>query len=165
MSWSSAAAPWAWRRPLNIAKRGALTPEQAYYLTLFKGETPDVVAKMMVTGSHKVTVVEMLPKIGKGIGRSTKWIVLGMVKAFGMGIKTGVTVTGVEPGKVNYKTNDGAASLDADTVVVAAGAAPVNELAEPLKAKGLNVEVIGDASGGLTVLDAIAQGFKVGAEF
>ncbi len=150
---------------LNIAKRGALTPEQAYYLTLFRGETPDVVAKMMVTGSHKVTVVEMLPKIGKGIGRSTKWIVLGLVKAFGLGIKTGVTVTGVEPGKVNYKTGDGAASIDADTVVVAAGAAPVNELADPIKAKGLNVEVIGDASGGLTVLDAIAQGFKVGAEF
>ena len=149
---------------INVAKRGALTPEQAYYLTLFRGESPEAIDKLLTTGSHNVTVLEMLPKIGKGVGRSTAWIVYLLIKRFGIKPITGVKVLSVEPGKVTFDSSDGQIAIKADTVIVAAGAAPVNDLLEPLRAKGLDVSVIGDAGGGLTVLDAIAQGYKLAAE-
>ena len=50
----------------------------------------------------------------------------------------------------------------ADTVVLATGAAPQNELAEALGAKGLTVELVGDAAGEANALAAIAGGYQAG---
>ncbi len=146
-----------------VAKKGALTPEQTYFLSLYRAEEPEVIDHLISTGSHRVTVVEMLPKVGQDIGRSTRWIVFGKLKRFGVALKTKVKVLAIEEGGVRLAEEDGEALLPADTVILATGAKPNDALAAGLKEKGLKVHLIGDAAGAGSVLKSIAQGHKLGS--
>jgi 2,4-dienoyl-CoA reductase (NADPH2) len=146
-----------------VAKKGALTPEQTYFLSLFRAETPEVIDHLIAAGSHQVLVLEMLPKVGQDIGRSTRWIVFSALKRLGIGVKTKVKVQAIEAEGVRCSDEDGESLIPADTVILATGAKPNDELAADLQAKGLTVQIIGDAAGARSVLKSIAQGFQTGA--
>ncbi len=149
---------------LNLARRGALTPEQTYYLTLFQAETPEVIGRLIAQGSHQVTVVEMLPKVGQDIGRSTRWIVFGKLKRFGVKLRTKVQVKAIEATGVRVLAEGQEELIPADTVVLATGSAPAGDLAEECKALGLKTLVVGDAARAGSVLKSIAQGYQAGLE-
>lgn len=146
-----------------VAKKGALTPEQTYFLNLYRAETPEVVDHLIATGSHQVTVVEMLAKVGQDIGRSTRWIVFGKLQRFGVNMRTKVKVLAIEAEGVRLSDENGEATLPADTVILATGAKPNDVLATELKAQGLKVQTAGDAAGAGSMLKSIAQGFKIGS--
>ena len=148
---------------LALARQGALTPEQTHFLALFGAESWETISGLMARGSRKVTVLEMLPKVGKGVGRSTKWILFGLLKRFGVELVTKARVTSLEPGKVHAEVDGGERQFTADTVVLAAGARSVDALGRELKERGFTVIPVGDAEvvGGL--LDAVAAGWKAGA--
>jgi 2,4-dienoyl-CoA reductase (NADPH2) len=146
-----------------VAQKGALTPDQTYFMNMYRAEKPEVVDHLISTGSHQVTVLEMLPKVGKDIGRSTRWIVFGKLKRFGVPIKTKVKVLAIEAEGVRISDEDGESTLPADTVILATGAKPSDDLAAELKSQGLRVEVAGDVAGAGSILKSIAQGFKIGA--
>jgi 2,4-dienoyl-CoA reductase (NADPH2) len=149
---------------LFLARKGALTPEQVYYLTLFQAEDRETVKNLTSQGSHQVTVVEMLPKLGQGIGPSTRWIVFSLLKRFGVKLHTKTQVLAITPEGVRVVLDNQEKLLKADTVVLAIGAQPENSLGKELEARGLEVTLTGDAlkPGGLQ--QAVAQGFQVGAE-
>jgi 2,4-dienoyl-CoA reductase (NADPH2) len=149
---------------LNLARRGALTPEQVYYLTLFQAETPEVVGRLIAQGSHQVTVLEMMPKVGQDIGRSTRWIVFGKLKRFGVKLTTKAQVKAIEAAGVRVVVDGQEQLLPADSVVLATGSAPVGDLAGEIKTKGLKVLAVGDAAGAGSVLKSIAQGYEAGLE-
>jgi 2,4-dienoyl-CoA reductase (NADPH2) len=149
---------------LFLARKGALTPEQVYYLTLFQAEDRQILENLTVQGSHQVTVVEMLPKLGQGIGPSTRWIVFSLLKRFGVKLHTKTQVLAIKPEGVQVMLDNQEKLLKADTVVLAIGAQPENSLGKELEARGLEVTTVGDAlkPGGLQ--QAVAQGFQAGAE-
>ena len=149
---------------LNVARQGALTPEQTYFLTLFRAETPEVLDRLIAQGSHQVTVLEMMPKMGQGIGRSTRWIVFGKLKRFGVKVHTKVQVQAVEPSGVRALVDGQEQFFPAETVILAAGMRPLDQLKADLTGRGLAVKVVGDAAGGGSVLKAMAQGFQAGLE-
>jgi len=149
---------------LNIARRGALTPEQVYYLALFQAEAPETIGRLIAEGSHQVTVLEAMAKLGQGIGRSTRWITFGQLKRFGVASHTKVKVLAIEENGVRAALEDGERLFPAETVVVATGARPMDELAATLKARGLGVRVVGDAAGAGSVLEAMRQGYQAGGE-
>jgi len=146
-----------------VAKKGALTPEQTYFLALYRAEEPQVIDHLISTGSQAVTVVEMLPKVGQDIGRSTRWIAFGKLKRFGVALKTKVKVLAIEENGVRVKDEEGESLLLADTVILATGAKPNDALAAELKSLGLAVQVAGDAAGAGSVLKSIAQAHKIAA--
>jgi 2,4-dienoyl-CoA reductase (NADPH2) len=148
---------------LYVARRGALTPEQVHFLTLFRAEAPEVIDRLVAQGSHLVTVLEVLPKLGGGIGRSTRWVVLGKLKRYGVRTRTGVEVLAIEESGVRLRGEAGEELIPAETVILATGAVAEDALAAELKARGLEVHLAGDAAGPATVLQAIAQGEQVGA--
>ncbi len=147
---------------IAVARIGALTEEQVYYMALFGAEAPQVIGDLVASGSHRVTVLEMLPKVGAGIGRSTKWIVYGLLKRFGVATHTKVEVKAIEEGTVRAVMDGEEKLIPADSVILATGYTPADELAAPLKELGLKVEVIGDAAGGGSALTAIHQGYHLG---
>ena len=149
---------------LYVAGMGALTPEQLHFLTLFQAEDPETLSRLVAQGSHKVTVLELLPKVGTGIGRSTRWIVFGRIKRFGVQVRTKVEVLAIEADGVRCRQEGQEELIPAQTVILATGMRAQDELAQELSAQGLAVKVIGDAAGAGSVLDSIAQGFKVGME-
>ena len=148
---------------LALARQGALTPEQVHFLALFGAEPPEDLAALMADGSRKVTVLEMLPKVGKGVGRSTKWILFGLLKRFGVNLVTKAKVVSIAPGKVTAEVDGEQKEFEADTVVMAAGARPKDGLGRELKERGFTVMPVGDAEMVGSVLEAVAAGWKAGA--
>ncbi len=66
---------------------------------------------------------------------------------------------------VSITAKDGKETLiEADTVVLAAGARPNRKLYEELQGKGIEAHLIGDASEPRRIADAIADGARVGRE-
>ncbi|MCF8034337.1 MAG: FAD-dependent oxidoreductase [Desulfarculaceae bacterium] len=148
---------------LYVARQGALTPEQTYFIELFGAETPEVTARLVAQGSHPVTVLEALPKIGAGIGRSTRWITFGLIKRFGVTVHTKVEVKAIGQGTVTAVIDGQEQELQADTVILATGTKPQDGLAAELEARGIEVLAVGDAGGGADALAAIRSGYKAGA--
>jgi 2,4-dienoyl-CoA reductase (NADPH2) len=143
---------------LMVAAKGALTPEQTHFLTFFRAEEPETVDRLEAQGSHRVTVLEMLAKAGKGIGRSTKWITFAKLKRRGVTVRTKVEVHAIDRAGVRHTCDGGEEELlPADTVILATGARPNDALAGELADRGLEVVTVGDAAGEGNLLDAISQ--------
>ena len=113
-------------------------------------------------GIKTVTVVEMLGKVGRDIGTSTRWTVLQDLSRLGVRALTNtsareITGEGVwveREGKKNF--------MPADTVVLATGAKPVDAFYPKIKHLAPEVYLIGDAKSPRKALEAVAEGFEIG---
>ncbi|MDO8490561.1 MAG: FAD-dependent oxidoreductase, partial [Dehalococcoidia bacterium] len=89
---------------------------------------------------------------------------------FRLGEKNVTMLTGVRYDEITDKgvaitTKDGKKTLvEADTVVLAAGAKPNKKLFEELQGKGIELHFIGDACEPRRIADAMADGARVGRE-
>ena len=147
---------------LFLAEQGTLDGETLKFLMVNQAETPETLYKMAVTGSKQVTVLEMTEKVGKDIGKSTKW---GMMQDLGrLGVETVpmAKVTQITPEGLNYEQEGETRSLEVDTVVVAAGSVSVNRLVTDAKSLDIPVWSAGDARQVATAFDAIHQGYEAG---
>jgi 2,4-dienoyl-CoA reductase (NADPH2) len=146
---------------IYLAQAGALSPAQLHFLTLFNAEESETMAGLVAKGSRRVTVVEMLPKLGQDIGRSTRWITFGLLKRYGVATMTNTRVLEINKNGVTVSGRAGEITLPADTVVLATGARPNNLLLDELK--GLNIEVypLGDAAQVRDLGAAIAHGTEI----
>ena len=57
---------------LFLAEKGTLSPEAVKFLLVNKAQSPETLFEMATKGTKRITVIEMLEKIGKDIGKSTK---------------------------------------------------------------------------------------------
>ncbi|MCG8567030.1 MAG: FAD-dependent oxidoreductase [Desulfobacterales bacterium] len=149
---------------LFLAEKGTLDGETLKFLMVNQAERPEVLAEMAVTGSKKVTLLEMTDKVGKDIGKSTKW---GMMQDVGrLGIETipMARVNEITPRGLSFEQDGEEHSLAADTVVVAAGSTSVNRLVADAKALDIPVWSAGDARQVATAFEAVHQGYQVGME-
>lgn len=148
-----------------LATEGTISPEQVYFLTLHQAETPEVIRELMLKGVKKVTVIEMLRRIGQDMGLTTRWVTLKDVEMRGIEVITEAKMKDLTPGKVVYtdsKGND--VTLPADTVVLAMGSRPVNSLATALEGSGAEVLAVGDAKKVGRIGNAIEDGFTLARE-
>jgi 2,4-dienoyl-CoA reductase (NADPH2) len=148
---------------LFLAEKGTLSPEAVKFLLVNRAAPPDELYRLATRGTKTVTLVEMLGKIGKDIGKSTRWTLLQEMER--VGINSGVDTRALEitPAGVRVAAGDGAASLiPADTVVMAAGSAPHNPLKDALEKSAIAFQVVGDAGGVGLAFDAVHQGFDAG---
>lgn len=117
-------------------------------------------AEFLMETAKEVSIIEMLPRVGRGVELITRQRLIAELKGHGVALRMGCRVTSVEPGLVHYEDADGAThSLEVDLVALAIGWRPRgNLLAEALG--GRDVTVIGDA---LTPADFVAA-INVGAD-
>jgi 2,4-dienoyl-CoA reductase-like NADH-dependent reductase (Old Yellow Enzyme family)/thioredoxin reductase len=148
-----------------LATKGTISPDQVYFLMLHQAESPDVLRDLMLKGVKKVTVIEMVPRVGQDIGPSTRWVLLKELKMRGVEIVTEATMKDITPEHVVYtdsKGND--VTIPADSVVLAMGSRPENSLAKKLEETGVKVHVIGDAKKAGRIGNALDDGFALGCE-
>ncbi len=145
---------------LFLAEQGTLEPEVLKFLLVNRAESPETLYEMAIKGSKQVTLIEMMDKIGTGIGKSTKW---GMMQDLGrLGVET-ITrgqVTRIIPTGLSYEKDGQTFSLEADTVVIAAGSVPYNPLESLVKGMDIPCEVVGDAGKVGTAFDAVHAGYR-----
>ncbi len=103
--------------------------------------------------------MELLPRIGKGLGPANKWVFLKELDLLGVGVQAGARVARITPDKVEWIGEDGRGTITADTVVLALGASSNSDLAKSLSDSGVEVRSIGDAREPRTIFEAVHEGF------
>jgi 2,4-dienoyl-CoA reductase (NADPH2) len=102
-------------------------------------------------------------KVGEGLAKTTGWIRRTLLKKRGVTMLPGVVYERIDDAGLHLRVESTPRVLDVDTIVVCAGQEPRRELAEPLRAAGVAVTLIGgaDVAVELDAKRAIAQGTDV----
>ena len=109
---------------------------------------------------RSVTVMRRSGKIGAGLGRTMRWVVVGELRRAGVRTITGVRYRRITGEGVEILTEGGPETIAADVVVVAAGQLPNDGLAADLRRAGAPFRVIGGArrTENLDAVRAFAEG-------
>ncbi|MBP1716525.1 MAG: NADH:flavin oxidoreductase, partial [Deltaproteobacteria bacterium] len=147
---------------LFLAHKGALDAETLYFLMFKQAEKFETLQSLLYQGIKRITVVEMLRKLGQDIGSSTRWTILQDVHRMGIKTLTRTRAKEITPEGVIAERDGKDLFIKGDTVVVAAGARSDNRLYEDLKGRVAEIYLIGDAKSPRKVLEAVAEGFEAG---
>lgn len=149
---------------LFLAEKGTISPEALKFLLVNKAETLETLFKLATKGSKKVCLIEMIEKIGKDIGKSTKWGMMQDLGRFGVETITLGTVTKIIETGLAYEQDGTVKQVTADTVVVAVGSKSYNPLESLMDKLKIPCKVIGDAKKIATAFDAVHDGYKAAKE-
>ncbi len=144
---------------LFIAAKGTLTPEALHFLFAYEAVSPERLRELMFRGSSQVTIFEMLPKIGRDVGKSTRWILFDNLKRFKVSVKTGTTVSSIRQGTVKFKKDNKEEEMQFDHVVLASGSQSVAGLSAKVKKLGIPFATVGDGVRPGKLNEAIHGGF------
>lgn len=124
-------------------------------------ETADYLAEK----GHKVTILEMLPKVASDIGPLMAPLLLERLEKQGVQIITEAKVTAIHSDRVTYKRNGQEESLTGfDTVVLAIGSQSNDTLAREMEGSGIDYYVIGDGVSSRRITQAVFEAMRVGHE-
>ncbi|MBN2299031.1 MAG: FAD-dependent oxidoreductase [Deltaproteobacteria bacterium] len=144
---------------IHIAKTGTLDPEMLHFLFLHQAEKIGTLRDLCTTGIKKVTIIEMLPKIGKDIGVSTRWVELKMLDLYNVQTITCAAVTEITPDGVIVDRQGTFEHIPCETIVIAVGTASLNTLEKTLQQKAMQIFTVGDAASPRKAFEAIREGF------
>jgi len=121
-------------------------------------------AEFLADLGKKVTIVEMLPKIGSDYGATYRHVVLRRLRETGIKMETNVMVEEITDRGVKAKRDGAAEFFPGDTVVLAVGFKSNKELGERLSGKVPAPYSIGDCVEPRRVKEAIEEGFVLARE-
>ena len=121
-------------------------------------------AEFLAEKGKQVTILEMLPRFGQDIGPSSRWVVRRRLGKAGVKLETGAKVVEITERGARVARDDSSEFFEADTVVVAAGMRPRNELAQALEGKVPHLYAIGDCAKIGKIRQAIEDGVRIGME-
>jgi len=109
-----------------------------------------------------VSIIEMLPKIARDIGPSTRWSVTMRIARWGIKQYLSSKVIRIVDEGVEIERDGNSEIVKANTIVIAAGMEPYSPLQNKLKEKFPNIHSIGDCSQARRMLEAIHEGYAIG---
>ena len=110
-----------------MAQRSSMSPELLRFLLTHGAEDAGWLAKQALRSARRITIVEKSANLGKGIGRSTRWIVRKMLKMYGVNILTDAKIISLCASGVQLTAKGHEYALKADTIVNATGFIPCDE--------------------------------------
>jgi 2,4-dienoyl-CoA reductase (NADPH2) len=144
---------------LFVAAKGTITAETLHFLFTYEAESVERLRQLMFKGSSKVTVFEMLPKIGRDVGKSTKWILLDNLRRHRVSVRTSAEVQSIKNGLVTYVKDGDTKQVQFDNVILSAGSKQVDKLSDEIKQLGIPFAAVGDCVRPGRLNDAIHGGF------
>ena len=142
-----------------LAMKGTISPETLFFLFKYEAESVERLRELVFKGNKDVTVFEMLPKVGKEVGKSTRWILMGNLEKFNVNIMPETKVLSIAKGAITFEKDGKTSTMEFDTVVNAAGSKSVTTVAEKLEKTGIPFKVVGDSVRPAQINDAIHEGF------
>lgn len=106
----------------------------------------------------------MAKGIGRDIGRSTRWSMMADLKRYRVNCMDETKVLEIQRDGVLAEFNGTKQVLPADTVILAVGSRPQNELYQALQGKIEDLTIIGDAAKPRKALDAIHDAYNLARE-
>ncbi len=120
-------------------------------------------AEFLADKGKEVTVMRRGSEMATGVGPTVRDFFLSRLLDKGVTLLREVRYNGVGPKGVIVTTRDGEQrTIEADTVILAAGSVPDTGLYEAIKGKVAEVYRIGDCVEPRTIRDAISEGFRTG---
>jgi len=147
---------------LHFRNRDIIPGDQVKFLLVNKAEPVEDILKLAMEGTKDVTLIEMVEKVGKDIGRSTKWVMMRDLNLYGVNTMVGTKAVEITETGVKVEKGTGIDELEADTIIMAAGSSPLNPFQEIVEKMGIECNVIGDAKQIGLAYDAVHQGYDVG---
>jgi len=147
---------------LYLGYQGIISPETLFFLFTKKAETIGNLEKLTSRGTKKVTIVKRSAKIGKGIGRTTRWTLVQELKRIGVEMLEDTKTLEISQDGVLIENGKGQFVISADTIVLASGMLAENSLYQEIKNDFTEVYLIGDAKKPSYVTNAICDAFEVG---
>jgi NADPH-dependent 2,4-dienoyl-CoA reductase/sulfur reductase-like enzyme len=126
------------------------------------GSTGCETAEFLARKGKKVTILEMLPRIGADYGPVNRFVVIDRLVAAGIRLETGVKAEAIT--KNGIKVIRGgfySEFFEADTVVLSMGMVPSDAMARALEGKVPSVLKIGDAAKPAGVTEAMESAFRI----
>ena len=109
-----------------------------------------------------VTLIEMLPDIATEVPNINRMALLQDIEKAGIKVLVNTTVKDILPDGVVVVKDCATETISADTVIVAAGSKPNNDLQAEITGRPYKVVTIGDAAKVGKVVDAIEAGYLAG---
>lgn len=120
------------------------------------------IADYLSEQGKKVTIIEMLPQMAMGMGVSMRTRLLSRLTAKGVVMLTGARCREItERGLIFLNDAGQTQTIEADTVVLAAGSRPNRELCQAVASLVPETYLIGDCVEPHRVMEAVADGFHV----
>lgn len=138
-----------------IAMKGTIAPATLEFLFRHEAESVERLRQLLFQGNKEVTVFEMMPQVGQGVGKSTRWGLFNSLQKHGVNIITSARVISIQAGKLTFAQDGQHQTMQFDQVINAAGSQPVRAVADVLEKTGIPFAVIGDSVKPAQILDAI----------
>ena len=120
-------------------------------------------AEFLAEKGKKVTVTRRSPEMALGVGNSLRAFFLGRLLEKGVTLLTEIKYDEVTPGYLVVTTKEGKRkTIEADTIVLAAGSVPDEKLYQEVKGKVSETYLVGDCVEPRKIREAIAEGYQAG---
>lgn len=142
-----------------LAEKGTVDNSTMRFLYTQGAEKQEKIAELLTRGTKKITLVEMLVGIGRDVSISNRWSMLQDLKRYHIDAYDQTTVREIKRNGVIVEHNDEQRLIPADTIVLAIGSRPQNELYTVLKDRLPSLSIIGDAVKPRKAMEAIHEGY------
>lgn len=129
---------------LYVAEKGSIDAETARFLVASKAVKPEDVAKMTAKGK-KVTIISRQDKMGKTIGKSSRWAILKEMRHMGVEMISNAKYKEANEKGIIIEDSGKERFIEADLLILASGHDPNNALAKELDGLVDQVLTVGDA--------------------
>lgn len=122
---------------------------------------------VLISRRKAVALMRRGATIGERIGKTTRWAVLRALRAAGVQTLANVAYEAIGPRGIEVRTAAGhVRTIEADTVVIAAGQERNDALLEPIRRLGVPYRVVGGAkeAGELNAVRAFEEGLRAAHE-
>lgn len=148
---------------MYMGEIGTLTAEELRFMMIYNTEPAEKLRELLNKGIHNIAIVEMGPKFAPDINPGSRWSIVARTKQLGVKMLKETRVIEITKEGVVVENADGRQTLPADTVVIAAGAKPNNDLYAELEGKIEKLNIIGDAVKVARIPNAIEAGYTLAA--
>ncbi|MFC2017209.1 FAD-dependent oxidoreductase [Chloroflexota bacterium] len=146
---------------LYLAHQGTIGAEEALFLLAHDVINAEKALTLSYKGTKEVVIVEMLPRIGADIGRTSRWIILQLLKQYGVETVTKAKLAEIRDEGAFVEKDRSKRLIEADTVILAVGATSDKDLYERLKEIAPEIYCIGDCVKPRKALEAMREGMEI----
>jgi 2,4-dienoyl-CoA reductase (NADPH2) len=143
-----------------VASMGTVDPETFTFLMYHAAEDTDFAKELLHQSQRNITIIDLLPRLAENVGKTSRWSLMKRLRLSDVELRPNTKLLEITDDAVLVETEDGNQSIPADTVIMAVGAVPVDELTREVGGNGVEVITIGDAKEPRKISDAILEGFE-----
>jgi len=144
---------------LFLAEKGTLSGDALKFLLVNSAETPETLYKMATNGTKNITIIEMMDRVGKEFGKSTRWGMLQDLQRFNIEVRLKSRALEITRDGICIETENGIEEIIADTIVLATGSLSEKSLLPEIEKLNIPCDAIGDTKSIGMAFDAVHQGF------